>query len=179
MKRMTTAQPRRSGSSRRALAMWFGIAASIVVGACSPTAPAPSPSPTSIASAEPSPATTNALSPEPEVGQTDTDWGRIWDAVPADFPVYPGATPAEEAASGPVSATFVLDDGDTRAIATWMQNELERAGYKTDALNGPLEDGSFVLEMARAQDCQVEVAVAPLGGLVTINVRYSATCQGP
>lgn len=178
MKHMTAAQPRRSRSNRRLLAMWFGVVASIVVGACSPTAP-PSPSPTSVASVEPSPATTNAASPEPEVGQTDTDWGRIWDAVPVDFPLYPGATPAEEAASGPVSATFVLDDGDTRAIASWMQNELERAGYGTEALNGPLEDGSFVLAMAGADDCQIEVAVAPLGGLVTINVRYSAACQGP
>ena len=106
MKRMTAAQPRRSRSNRRLLAMWFGVAASIVVGACSPTAPAPSPSPTSVASAEPSPASSNAASPEPEVGQTDTDWGRIWDAVPADFPIYPGATPAEEAATGLVSATF-------------------------------------------------------------------------
>lgn len=158
--------------------MWFGIAASIVVGACSPTAP-PSPSSTSVASAEPSPASSNAQSPKPEVGQTDTDWGRIWDAVPADFPVYPGATPAEEAASGPVSATFALDGADPKVVATWIQNELERAGYRTEALNGPLEDGSSVLEMTGTEDCHIEIAVAPLGGLVTINVRYSATCQGP
>jgi hypothetical protein len=115
----------------------------------------------------------------PQAGQTDTDWGRIWDELPEAFPVYPGATPADEAATGPVSATFALEGADPRTVATWMQTELERAAYRTEALNGPFEDGSFVLELNGSTECRIEVVVAPLGGLVTVTVRYGAACPSP
>ena len=115
----------------------------------------------------------------PETAQTDTDWGRIWDGVPEAFPVYPGATPADDAAREVASATFVLDGADAQTVAGWMQTELERALYATEALNGPLEDGSFVLDLAGARDCRIQVAIAPLGGLTTVNVRYGASCPAP
>ena len=113
---------------------------------CRPTSAA------SVASSEPStpPPSAGASSSALPAGQTDTDWGRIWDALPAAFPVYPGAAPADEAETGPVSATFALEGQEARTVATWMQTELERAGYRTEALNGPLEDGSFVLESTGA-----------------------------
>jgi hypothetical protein len=115
----------------------------------------------------------------PAIGQTDTDWGRIWDTLPVAFPVYPGAAPAEEAATGPVSATFALEGRDAKTIVIWMQTELERATYSTEALTGPLEDGSFVLGSIGTGDCRVEVAVAPLGSLTTVTVRYGAACPSP
>ena len=79
--------------------------------------------------------------------QTDTEWGRIWDSLPADFPTYPGATPAEETATGPASADLVVTGGDARTIATTMQAALTAAGYATAGLSGPLEDGSFTLDV--------------------------------
>ena len=60
-----------------------------------------------------------------------------------------------------------------------MRTELERAAYSTEALNGPLEDGSFVLAAIGAGACRVEVAVAPRGGLTTVTVRYGAACPSP
>jgi len=95
------------------------------------------------------------------------------------FPVYPGATPADDATTEVVSAAFALDGQDARTVAAWMQTELERARYATEALNGPLEDGSFVLESTGAADCRVQVAIAPLGGLTTVSVRYGADCPSP
>lgn len=112
-------------------------------------------------------------------GQTDTDWGRIWDALPTGFPVYPGATPAEAAETGPVSATLALQEADAKAVATWMRTELERSAYATEAMNGPLEDGSYVLASTGAAGCRVEVVIAPLGGLTTVTVRYGAACPSP
>jgi len=161
---------------RHAPRLGVGLAIAIVVAACSPGAP-PSPS---------SPASTPARSVEPsnatavgQTEQTDTEWGQIWDGLPAAFPVYPGATPADDAASEVVSATFALEGTDARTVAGWMQIELERAMYATESLNGPLEDGSFVLELTGTLDCRIQVAIAPLGSLTTVSVRYGAACPAP
>jgi hypothetical protein len=124
-------------------------------------------------------------SPSPEAsppltGQTDTAWGRIWDSLPAGFPTYPGATPAEEAATGPASAVLAVQGSDPRTIVGWMQSSLERATYSTDALNGPLEDGGYVLEsIGTPPGCRVQVSIAPLGGLTTVTVLYGAGCPQP
>ncbi len=186
MHRMIDPHPRRSPANRLAhrSIVGLGLIAALVLAACGTTTPTPvtsdplsgpSSTPSDVASRPPS--DPSGTSP---AGQTDTEWGRIWDAAPAGFPIYPGATPAEETKTGPASATFALEGADPRAIATWTQTELERATYRTEALNGPLEDGSFVLELiGSTPDCRVEVAVAPLGGLVTMTVRYGAACPNP
>ena len=93
--------------------------------------------------------------------QTDTEWGRIWDALPAGFPVYPDAVETEEAGAGePVSATF-SSPAAADEIATWLQSRLELATFSTEALSGPLEDGSFVLDSVGDEDCRIETTVAP------------------
>jgi hypothetical protein len=108
------------------------------------------------------------------VGQTDTEWGRIWDALPAGFPVYPGSIPTETRA-GPVSAEFAVPAGpDT--ITTWLQASLEGAGYSTEALSGPLEDGSRVIESVADGGCRVETIVTPLSGTTHVTVRFGAAC---
>ena len=183
---MTDPHPRHSPANRLAprSIVGLGLVAAVALVACSPTTPTPATAgPSSASSTTPSTEASNpsgGASATPPAGQTNTDWGRIWDTVPAGFPIYPGATPAEEAATGAVSATFALGGADPKTVATWMQAELERATYRTEALNGPREDGSFVLEsIGAAPDCRVEVAVAPLGGLVTVTVRYGAACPNP
>lgn len=160
----------------------LAVLALVVVGCGSPqgsaTAIPTGTTRTSLAPAVTAPAATGP-SGTPATGQTDTDWGRIWDGLPAAFPVYPGATPAAEAKTGPVTATFGLQGQDAKAVATWMKTELERAAYSTEALNGPLEDGSLVLESIGTAGCRVEVSVAPLGSLTTVTVRYGAACPSP
>ena len=171
---------RMTGSpSGRASRLGLGLAAALLVAACGPGAPrSGSSTPAPAGSVEPSPEASNATAAA-HAGQTDTDWGRIWDGVPEAFPVFPGATPADVAATEVASATFALEGVDARTVVGWMQTELERAMFATEALNGPLEDGSFVLESTGTSDCRVQVAVAPLGGLTTVNVRYGAACPAP
>jgi hypothetical protein len=163
------------------LALSLALAA-ILVAACGSTTPIPStPSPSPSAEAPtttPSPAASDDGS-APAAGQTDTAWGRIWDALPLAFPVYPGATPADDTQAEPVSAAFALEGQEARAVIGWMQTELERAAYSTEGLNGPLEDGSFVLESVGDGDCRIQTSVAPLGGLTTIGIRYGAACPSP
>ena len=111
----------------------------------------------------------------PLTGQTDTDWGRIWDDLPADFPIYPGATPSEEAATGPASATLVVDGADARTIVTWLTGQLKLEAYDVES-GGPMEDGSFVIDAERQPECAVHVDVAPLGTVTTITILYGAPC---
>jgi len=154
----------------------FVIAAVLFLAACSPTQTA-STTPTTT----PSPAVSaNASSPAPSAGtgsQTDTEWGRIWDAVPAGFPRYPGSTVADDASAEPASARYAIaGGGDPADIASWMQSALETATFSTQALSGPLEDGSFVLDSVGEGDCKIRVKVARMGGLTFVTVLYGAAC---
>lgn len=164
-------------SFRLGSALSAGLAVALAVSACGPASPA-SPS---VAASPPaaSPRASNPTGAAAQAGQTDTDWGRIWDTLPEAFPVFPGATPADDSASEVVSATFALEGADARTVVGWMQTELERAMFATEALNGPLEDGGFILDSTGAAECRIQVAVAPLGGLTTVNVRYGAACPAP
>ena len=110
-----------------------------------------------------------------DVTQTDTDWGRIWDALPPSFPVYAGSVPTETREQGPVSAEFAVPDGP-EAVTTWLQAALEGAGYSTEALSGPLEDGSRVIDSVGDEGCRVETVIAPMSGTTHVAVRFGADC---
>ena len=123
----------------------------------------------------PSQAPTGSLVP-PLTGQTDTDWGTIWDAIPPDFPVYAGATPSQETATGPASANLVVAGGDAKTIATWTADQLTAAGYDVNGGSVALEDGSYAVDGEREPGCQVHVEVAPLGTVTSITILYGASC---
>jgi hypothetical protein len=142
------------------------------------------PSPSLVPSGQPSAAPSEAppaTSPSAsEAGtQSDTEWGRIWDAVPAGFPRFPGSTIADDATAEPVSARFAIPSGDAQAIATWMQDALETATFSTEGLNGPFEDGGFVIDSVGEGDCRIQTTISPEGDLTFISVLYGADCPAP
>jgi len=156
----------------------FVLLAFVLVG-CGSSGGAATPRSTGTVSLAPGGTSTAAPSPSgTEAGdQTDTEWGPIWDTLPKDFPSYPGSTPAEETATGPASANLVVTGGDARAIATALQTSLKGAGYTTVGLSGPLEDGSYVLDMTGSTaGCKVQVKATPTGGLTTLTIMYGAAC---
>ena len=170
----------RSDPCPRSLILVAVLAATVLFAGCSPTSTssgAPSTTPRGIpsagASAEASPA-----APSIAVGtQTDTEWGRIWDSVPAGFPRFPGSTIADDASPEPASVRYAIaGGGDPADIASWMQSALETSTFSTQALSGPLEDGSFVLDSVGEGDCKIRVTVAPMGGLIFVTVLYGAAC---
>ncbi len=109
--------------------------------------------------------------------QTDTDWGRIWDTLPATFPTITGSTPSEEASAGPASAIFTVDGDAAKTVADTLQARLEAAGYTTVARGGPLEDGTITLDMTGSPTgCMLQIRAAPIGGVTTITILYGATC---
>ena len=166
------------------------LALSLLLAACGPASSTSTNTPSGARSVAPSTATTeeapsgaaspDASTPAPSAAvgtQTDTKWGRIWDNVPAGFPRYPGASVADDTGPEPVSATYAIaGGGDPAQIASWMQAALETATFSTEALSGPFEDGSFVLDSVGDGGCRIQVAIAPMGGLTFVTVRYGAAC---
>jgi len=163
-------------SIRAALA--YTLFAVVALAACGTNTSSAAPTPTAARSAVPSSAATSLTGTVPPAGgQTDTEWGPIWDTLPAGFPSYPGSTPGEETATGPASANLVVDGVDAKGIATRLEGLLQGAGYTTVGLSGPLEDGSYVLDMTGSgAGCRLQVSAAPTGGLTTITILYGAAC---
>jgi hypothetical protein len=167
----------------RRVLLGLSLVAAIAVAACSSNAATTSPSRSATPLASPAPAATTAsATPSASVGaasaagQTDTTWGRIWDSLPGGFPAIPGSTPTE-AAAGPASATLVVQGDAAKAIATSMQTALGVAGFRTEGLSGPLEDGSYVLDSTGTPaGCMVQVTAKPLGGVTTVTIMYGAVC---
>lgn len=111
-------------------------------------------------------------------GTFEIAWGTAWDALPAGFPVPAGATPADpgDPTDGPVSGAFVVD-GAPKDVAGAMKAGLTAAGYSTEALTGPYEDGSLVIDsVGRDPDCRVQTRVRGLGGTTMITVLFGAAC---
>ena len=137
-----------------------------------------SPSPSPASSAEPSASRSTQASPSGAAGQSDSEWGRIWDAVPAGFPRFPGSSIADATGPEPVSARFAVPDGDAQAIATWMQDALETATFSTEGMNGPFEDGGYVIDSVGEGECRMQTRIAPEGGTTFIEILYGAGCPG-
>jgi hypothetical protein len=147
----------------------------IALAACSSAGSSASPSPSSPPRAAVTP--TAAAGSQGAASQSDTDWGRIWDSLPSGFPTIAGSTPSEEAATGPASATFTVSGNAAKTIATALQAQLMAAGYTTVALGGPLEDGTYTLDMSGPPaGCMLQVKAAPLGSVTTVTILYGATC---
>jgi hypothetical protein len=158
------------------------LAALVAVTACDSATSTTTPASTGTASPTPTSAATAGGQPSAVTGQasqTDTDWGPIWDALPRGFPVYQGSQ-ADDAAAGPASAVLLAQTADAKGIATYFETALKADGYQTAGLSGPLEDGSYVLDMTGTPaGCEAQVSVAPTGGLTTITILYGAGCPTP
>lgn len=146
-------------------------------GTAAPSGSAPAASTGAVVSAAPSPSPTVSPkpSPTPKVTQTDTGWGRIWDAVPAGFPLPAGASPVSP--DRPASGAWSLASGDATTVTNDLKAALEAAGYATAGVSGPLEDGSWIIDsVGKPSTCHVQTRVAPLGTTITITVLFGAAC---
>ena len=111
------------------------------------------------------------------VGTSQTGWGRILDAVPSTFPVFPGATIAD-APPEPVSGAW-LSTASASQVATWYRDALRAANFASVDLGSPLEDGSRVLDIqGDLPECKAQVTVRPVGGSTMITALYGAGCAG-
>jgi hypothetical protein len=180
---MTLDRRRRVGRPVIALviSLGFALAACSSAATSSPTLPSASSAGVAASSAATA-ATTAATASQAAVkassttSQTDTDWGRIWDSLPKDFPAIAGATP-DDAAAGPASAVLVVPGDVAKTVATSLQTTLGAMGYTATGLGGPLEDGTYTLDMTGATtDCMLQVTATPTGGVTTVTILYGAAC---
>lgn len=185
-------QPRARRRPRTAPAIALAAAVSIVLGGCSGSAAVPSATP-AVATATPVPAAATvkpstkpsraASSPAASrvpgatpVGTTQTSWGRILDAVPAAFPVFPGATRADPPPGGPLSGAWATK-ASVDEVSTWYRDALLAAHFANVDLGSPLEDGSRVLDaQGDLAACKAQLSVAPAGSLTMITVLLGAGC---
>jgi hypothetical protein len=105
--------------------------------------------------------------------QTNTAWGRIWDALPRSFPIYPGSSATTEIGE-PASGQFVVPT-DVATATAWTKAALDATGLRT-MVSGPLEDGSMTLDSQGAAGCLVQTTIARTGSVTTMTVLYGATC---
>jgi len=107
--------------------------------------------------------------------QTDTEWGRIWDALPPSFPLPGGSVPTETGV-GPVSGTFAVG-GSAEQAAEFVMVGLVRGRYTIEARSNPAEDGSVVIDaVGAAPGCRVQVRLTPLSGTTHMVVMFGAGC---
>lgn len=181
----------RPSNRRPASLAILGTALALLVGACagSTTSPATSPgtSATPAATASqavgpsltpvPGGSSTAPATPQPSLTTTETAWGTIVDSVPGDFPVYPDAT-ATDAPGGPVSGAWTVK-ATASSVATWYEQALAAAGYSSNDLSGPLEDGSYTVDtQSDLPECRVQTTARPQGDMTLITVLFGAGCVG-
>ena len=166
--------------NRAAMPLVLALVVPILLGGCLYDPPPPTGTPAASTPAPeltPVPGGSTAASPalvSPPT-QTDTEWGRIWDALPPGFPLPPDAVLAETR-EGPVSASMgVVAAG--QPTASFMESALIGAGFSIESTEGPMEDGSVTINAVGPDPaCQAQVRVRPLSGLTNVVVLYGAGC---
>lgn len=162
----------------------------LAVAACGNSAPTAAPGGTgtpqptrteAVSPGLPTPVPSDAPSPTPPATVTPTtatEWGPIYDAIPAGFPRFPGSE-GGEISEGPASAVFAVP-ADATTVAAWYQHALETAAYSTLSLSGPFEDGSTVIESVGATpSCLVQTTLRPESGSTIATILYGAGCPDP
>ena len=153
-----------------------GLLAACVGGASPATTPATS-SPGPSASTR----TPTAITPIPGAAAVVTvAWGKIWDRVPASFPLPSDAQPAQPAdpVEGPSSGAFTTGLGVEEA-AQGIETALTAAGWSLEATTSG-EDGSRDISAVGASPgCRSRVTIRPLGSVHFVTVYYGVGCPQP
>jgi hypothetical protein len=150
-------------------------------GAASPVTAPTTPSPVPSASASTVAGTPAPVTPGPGAAAVVTvAWGRIWDRLPASFPLPSDAEPAQPAdpVEGPSSGSFTTGLGVDEAVGE-LRAALTTAGWSLEATTTG-EDGSRAIAASGVSSgCRSLVTVRPLGSMHFVSIYYGAGCPRP
>ena len=154
------------------------VGAGLLAAACTP---GPSATPTSTrtggeTAAPSAPGATSGASPGPSLpSQTDMAWGRIWDALPASFPMGPGSQLATDTGQGASSGQLIVPA--PRDAVVMFYRQAFRDANDTFGTEGPLEDGSVTVTATDGYRCQIQLTVRGTGPQESmVTVLYGAGC---
>lgn len=154
------------------------LLAGLLAAACTP---APSPSPTAtggpdVSDVPATPGGTPAGSPGPSLpSQTDTAWGRIWDALPSSFPAAPGSQVATDTGEGASSGQLIVPAARDEVVQFYRQT-FRDGGFEIRT-EGPLEDGSVTVTAESATGCRMQLSVVGTATRESMaTVLYGAGC---
>ena len=100
----------------------------------------------------------------PDLGRPAGDVSDVSGAEPADG----GAGPASTVVAAPAKVAKVVD---------WYRQALVAAGYSIEALAGPMEDGSTVIDAVGLEPaCRVQASIGPRGSQTTVSILFAADC---
>ena len=159
------------------------VVPSIVTGCGSPfstaSAPAAGATPTIPASSARAASSLDIEQPglTPSTGQSDTDWGPIWNVVPPGFPKPRGREPADPD-GGPVSAAWTVPRAlsTPRGVAQFYVDRFAAVGYG-GGREGPLENRSYRAWASNGYGCDILVTALPRGSEeILVTVLYGAGC---
>jgi hypothetical protein len=62
-------------------------------------------------------------------------------------------------------------------VVAWYRQALVAAGYSIEALGGPMEDGSTVIDAVGLDPaCRVQASIGPRGSQTTVSILFAAAC---
>ncbi len=124
-----------------------------------------------------SPAPTHLAGPSGSPGTIDTSTGKVWDALPASFPIYPGLEAAPQPGM-PTSGNLAMAGDHTSELVSWYGKALVLAGYDVGAPSPALEDGTrhLVAHRTGQSGCAVDVAIAPTGTMTFVSIGFGTGC---
>ena len=107
--------------------------------------------------------------------QTDTAWGRIWDALPDTFPGPPGTQLATDTGEGASSGQLVAPAARD-AVVQFYRDAFRDQGYVIGT-DGPLEDGSVTVTATDTYQCRIQVSIRGVGDQESIvTVLFGSGC---
>ena len=106
-------------------------------------------------------------------GQTDTDWGRIWDGLPKGFPRSRARRGESRDRAG---IGHLVVQGATRRHRNLLPDARCSAPGTRRRLVRPLEDGGYVLDMTGPAGLQGPGDGQADGRRDTVTILYGAAC---